>query len=291
VADSADGPPTSRVAGEPIAVPSLPNLRELGGWPTSDGIVRRGAVFRSVELGAVDPSDPTLASLGLEVVYDLRTDLERASRPDRRPPGVTEVVLDVLADASGAAPADLLAIFDDPDAANEALGDGRAVGLLEDAYREIVDLPSARRSYRELFEGLADPRRRPALFHCTTGKDRTGWASAALLTLLGVGRDDVEREYLLTNDQLLPALEPLLVSFANKGGDPDLLRPVLGVDRRYLDAAFDEVERTYGSMDGYFAQGLEVSPATVQQLRAQLVERSSTDPRSTTVEPEKELAT
>jgi Tyrosine phosphatase family len=69
------------------------------------------------------------------------------------------------------------------------------------------------------------------VFHCTTGKDRTGWAAAATLLLLGVSTDDVFADYLPTNDQLHPALQPLLGQFRSIGGDPDLLKPVVGVQK------------------------------------------------------------
>jgi len=51
------------------------------------------------------------------------------------------------------------------------------------------------------------------VFHCTAGKDRTGWAAASTLLLLGVSTGDVFADYLLTNDQLRPALQPLLDQF------------------------------------------------------------------------------
>jgi protein-tyrosine phosphatase len=60
-----------------------------------------------------------------------------------------------------------------------------AVQLFEHGYREMVSAPSALSGYRLVFPDLARSERRPALSHCTTGQDRTGWAAAVLLTLLG----------------------------------------------------------------------------------------------------------
>jgi protein-tyrosine phosphatase len=113
---------------------------------------------------------------------------------------------------------------------------------------------------------------RPALFHCTTGKDRTGWAAASLLSLLGVSEEEVMREYLLTNEQLVPRLQPVLDQFKAAGGDPELLMPVVGVRREYLDAAFDEMHTRFGSLEGYFADGLGIDAAAQQELKAIFVE-------------------
>ena len=78
-------------------------------------------------------------------------------------------------------------------------------------------------------------------------------------------------EYLLTNTELLPALQPWLDQFEAAGGDPALLVPVLGVQESYLAAALDEMRTTYGSVEAYVIQGLGLSPETVAALRERLV--------------------
>jgi len=83
------------------------------------------------------------------------------------------------------------------------------------------------------------------VFHCTTGKDGTGWAAASTLLVLGVSTDDVFADYLLTNDQLLPTLQPLLDQFRSIGGDPELLMPVVGVQKEYLQTVLDEMHKRY----------------------------------------------
>jgi protein-tyrosine phosphatase len=256
-------------AGARIPVASLPNLRDVGGWPTRDGrTVRRGLAYRSVALHHLTDGDAsTVEAIGLRTVYDLRTEAERTAEPDRVPDGVEHVVVVVLADSKDAAPAELLEVIFHPKRAGEALGDGKAEALFAGAYREIVSLPSALAGYRELFTGLGDPDRRPALYHCTTGKDRTGWATAALLTLLGVERELVTREYLLTNEQLVPALEPLLQRFAAAGGDRAVLLPILGVEASYLDASFEEMQDRFGTIEGYFAEGLGIDAGGQDALR------------------------
>jgi len=254
-------------------IATVPNLRDLGGWPTPDGHVQSGMLFRSAEFSDLRGDDAAaFARLGIRTVYDLRTQAERAKQPEQLPPGTEYVVLDILNDSSQAGAAQLLAVLGDPKAAEAMLGGGKALALFDESYREIVSLPSALAGYRQFFSAIAGEEHTPAVFHCTTGKDRTGWAAASTLLLLGVSTDDVFADYLLTNDQLLPALQPLLDQFRSIGGDPDLLKPVVGVQKEYLETALDEMQKRYKTIDGYFSQGLGLDAATIGKLRVRLTE-------------------
>lgn len=104
------------------------------------------------------------------------------------------------------------------------LGGDKAGKLFGSAYREIVSLPSALAAYWRMFTEILDDERRPALFHCTTGKDRTGRAAAATLTLLGVSEKDVLADFLITNRDLLPALKPYFDRFASADPGSRLVR-------------------------------------------------------------------
>ncbi len=258
--------------GTAIDIPGAANVRDLGGWATSAGkAVRRGEVYRSTELNGVTPPGlRRLSSLGVRTVFDLRTVAERDAQPDRLPDGATEIHLDVLADdpsnaAAGAA--ELPKLLGDPALLDKFLSGTSFTEMFSEAYRGVVSLPSALASYRRMFLSIADPAKRPALFHCTTGKDRTGWGAAALLTLLDVDHDDVMADYLLTNSEILPLTQPFYDAFAAAGGNPDVLRPALGVDASYLDIAFEEMTSRYGTIDRYFNEGLELDDATLDALR------------------------
>jgi protein-tyrosine phosphatase len=264
---------THATPGTAIAMGGIANLRDLGGWRTADGrVTRHGVVFRSAGLGWAEPPDLAgVSALGIRTVYDLRSVREREESPERLPDLATGVVVDVLGDQLQAVPAHMLDLLDDPPRATAALRDGVAEALLEQAYRDIVTLDSAHCAYRRLFSGLLDGDARAALIHCTTGKDRTGWAAAALLLMLGVPQDDVLAEYLLTNEQLLPALAPLFQRFADGGGDPAVLRPVLGVQASYLRTALDLVHAEHGGVAGYFEHALGLDAGWQQQARAELL--------------------
>jgi protein-tyrosine phosphatase len=233
-------------------MPGIPNLRDIGGHETADGRrVRTGLVFRSGQLDRSDGAD--LAGLGVRTVYDLRTERERAVAPDRVPEGVRVIVADVLGGAVDSAAATLTAYAADVQIAMRELGNGRGVDLLRDSYRQMVSLELA-----------MDASHRPMVFHCTAGKDRTGWASAVLLTLAGVPDDVVTRDYLSSNEFVLPAYQPLLDRLAARGGDPYVLLPLLRVDVSYLDAAWDEMRRRYGTVEAYVGKGLGIDPDAIR---------------------------
>lgn len=268
---------TQLVPGHDVGLATVANFRDLGGYHTrSGGRVRVGLVYRSTSLHRLDGADAqAFGQLGIRAVIDLRTDAERSAEPDRLPPGTAYIVADVLRDATSMSPAALMQLLQEPKAAEEALGDGRVAEIFGHKYREFVSLESARAGYRRLFTALTDDAHRPALFHCSTGKDRTGWAAAALLMLLGVADDIVMEDFLLSNAYLLPAFEPAFERFRALGGDPALLRPLIGVRPGYLAAALEEMCRRHGTIERYFAEGLRIDAETQDRLRAVFVEHAA----------------
>ena len=84
-----------------IPLPSAPNTRDLGGLPVDGGIVRARQIYRSTMLANLSDEDlPIFESLGVTIIYDMRTEGERISAPDRLPAGIEVTGLDVLADHS-----------------------------------------------------------------------------------------------------------------------------------------------------------------------------------------------
>jgi protein-tyrosine phosphatase len=260
-----------------IRIETVPNLRDLGGWQTREGgRVRSRLLYRSAGLDRLQGDDEgVFAGLGIRSIYDLRTEEERNGQPDRVPPGTGYVVCDVLKDSQDAAPAQLMKASSDPKLAEEMLGSGKAFLLFERGYRQTLSLPSALAAYRRLFSDLSRDEHRPALFHCTGGKDRTGWAAASILTLLGVPDEVVMHEYFITNDELLPALKPMFDNFESMGGDPELLMEVFGVRKEYLEAALDEMRLRYGTIEGYFTEGLGLDADVLQALTDAFIESDS----------------
>ena len=132
------GPPqleAGQSMGRALGIASVPNLRDVGGYRTDDdGIVARGLVYRSDTFHPMSDADVTrLKTLGLRNDFDLRTTAEVKAKPDRMPPGVQYHMLNVLADARSAAPAEIDALMHEPKKANVALGGGKIEKKFTDA--------------------------------------------------------------------------------------------------------------------------------------------------------------
>ncbi|WP_329618435.1 tyrosine-protein phosphatase [Streptomyces brevispora] len=251
---------------------SVLNLRDLGGIALAHGReVRPGLVLRSGQLSGLDPADDAeLAALGIRTVVDLRTADERGSAPDRLPPGARLFVADVLGDNPGVAPARLRALLADPVEAERLLGGGKAEEMFAETYRQMVLSPRAGAAYRAFVDTVADSTACPVLFHCTAGKDRTGWAAALLLLLLGASRDVVRAEYLAVNPVVRVAFRPYVQSFLDAGGDPEIASAIIEVRPRYLDTALDAMDERWGGLDGYVRDGLRIPVVVLRRLRAEL---------------------
>ncbi|WP_313806937.1 tyrosine-protein phosphatase [Sphingobium sp.] len=252
------------VADRGLHLPTAPNFRDIGGYRTTDGHwVKPGLIYRSDQLDRLDDRDlAIIGALKPSLIVDLRTASERAREPDRLPPHARPLVLDVAADGSGSLGGDMRK-------AQAAIAAGQGAEMLVAANRDFVSLPGARAAYGTLLRRLAEGQDGPLIYHCTAGKDRTGWATAVILTLLGVPRETVMADYLLSNAYLRAKNDATVKALAASGAaiDPAFLEPVLTVRPEYLQSAFDEVERHYGSFDAYLRDGLGMSPQDITQLR------------------------
>jgi protein-tyrosine phosphatase len=153
------------------------------------------------------------------------------------------------------------------------LGGGRAASFMVEMNRGFVADARQREAFGAALRLLCSPGRLPLLYHCTGGKDRTGWMTAIVLTALGVPRELVLRDYLLSNDFHRTGYQKLRLDLVKTGivADPELLRPVLELSATYLGAAFEEADRQYGSFGRFLAYGLEVSEAMLTGLRRALL--------------------
>jgi len=250
--------------------PAVTNLRDIGGRPTADGsTVATGIAYRSAELAdTAATTDDALARLGIRTVVDLRTADERAGRPDQLPAGATLLVLDALADLPGGPAAQIPLLLGGGD--TDALAQLDLAGQMVDVYRHLVVGESARTAYAAFVRTVLDPTRTPVLFHCTAGKDRTGWAATILLLAAGVDEAGALDEFLAVNPAVRETFAPLLQQLAAAGGDPELLRPMLEVRAEYLQTALDTMREQFGSFDGYLRDGLGLGDVEIEALRRTL---------------------
>jgi protein-tyrosine phosphatase len=247
------------------------NFRDLGGHTTRDGRrVRRGRLYRSGHLGHATERDvETLASLGLRRVFDFRTETDIAlDGRDRLPPGVDRVQLPMPDPAAGD---DIRSMIESsgPEALEDLFGSGRAEAMMERSAAGLVR--ERRRPYAGFLAALAEPESVPALFHCSAGKDRAGWAASVVLLALGVDEDEVVEQYLLSNRAAEEILDRTRGSSEREFWS-ELLRPVLEVRRSYVEASFEAVHIEWGGVEGYLREGLGIGDAQREQLRENLLE-------------------
>jgi protein-tyrosine phosphatase len=257
-----------------VALDGAVNVRDIGGYRSACGLeVLRGRLFRGDSLSQL--SDPDLArldGLGLRTVIDFRTPGEiLISGSDRLPYGVEFASLPV---AGG----DLGAVYEliaggDHERQRRELGDGRAASLMVEINRGFVADARQREAFGTGLRLVREQGRLPLLYHCSSGKDRAGWLTAIVLTALGVPRELVLRDYLLSNDFHRTGYQKLQMDLIKTGivADPDLLRPILEQSATYLGAAFEEADRRYGSFGQFLTRGLDVGDAMLGELRRGLL--------------------
>ena len=250
------------------------NVRDIGGYRTSYGLqVTRGRLFRGDALSQLTgPDTERLDRLGLRTVIDFRTPGEvLVAGADRLPFG-TEIVRLPVGGGDLGSICELIAGGDHERQWRE-LGDGRAASLMVAINRGFVADARQREAFGAALRLACSPRQLPLLYHCSGGKDRAGWMTAIVLTLLGVPREVVLRDYLLSNDFHRTDYQKLRYDLVKTGivADPELLRPIMEESPTYLGAAFEEAERRYASFGGFVAHELEVGDAMLGELRRALL--------------------
>ncbi|WP_244930539.1 tyrosine-protein phosphatase [Nocardioides sp. W7] len=246
---------------ELVRLASADNFRDVAGpgagYPTTRGsTVRRGVFFRANELRLTHEDAASIAALGVTGVLDLRSQHEIDAHPDIEIPGAAWTHVDVLG-----IPMDEISSLPDRTA---------AVAMMERVYRGFVEDPATRAALGRVLTLLADDG--VHLFHCSAGKDRTGWTAALLLHLAGVDDAVIEADYLLTNEYAEASRAAVLAQIVEHLG-PDkaeVYQPVLVADADYLRTSYASVERLYGDRGAYLRDGLGLGEGVLAALGRKL---------------------
>lgn len=252
-----------------IELSGIQNARELGGLITADGrAIRDGTLIRSAELAKATTEDlkKLNAEHRLDLVIDLRTDGETERRPDRRMEGIEYRPLPVITEK-------LIGLTHEDDAD----GDTGNVPYppMDRFYRLVAVNEECRDRLRDVLNVITghDYSKGSVLWHCTEGKDRCGMVTALVLTMLGVSREDIMEDYLLTNEVNVPKAEELYRYIMADSGDELLAESVKQAylaDRSYLEAAFAAMEEMCGSPYAYVTDRLGISEEQIERFRNQV---------------------
>lgn len=247
-----------------LALQGTPNFRDLGGYETHCGRnLKWGKLYRSSKLSSLTDNDIYYVNrLGLTVICDFRQVLEQELEPSR-------LGVDNLAAITSlpVAPGSLDNFLDKLHGGIVEVDD--SARLMRDINRELVvhQIPQ----YAEMFRLLLMDDQQ-VLIHCASGKDRTGFGAALILDVLGVSRDRIVDDYLLTN-KYLPLeseIERLSGEFTDSGGralSGDVLRPLLEVRPEYLYACFEEIAKRYQSDEHFFETALQLDAQKIARLK------------------------
>lgn len=248
----------------------IANFRDLGGHTTHDGRrVASGRLLRSGHLGRASDADlEALAPYDLKCIFDFRTASDIAQEGADRLPGEAEGLLLPMPDPAKGA--DIRSMMEDsnPDTLHELFGDGKAEAMMSASAAGLVR--ERREPYSIFLKTLARAEKVPALFHCSAGKDRAGWAGSVALLTVGVPEEQVIEQYLLSNR----AAEQIIAQASSAGNEfwHPALEPLVGVREEYIQASFDAVQKDWGDFDGYLSQGLGITDAEREAIRANLLE-------------------
>lgn len=255
------------------------NFRDCGGYDTDDGhYVKWGLLYRSDHLARLSEDDlHYLRSLKLKSNIDYRTMDESAKQPNCEIEGLTtyrftpnassaELAAKAANDADKIGHLLELAKSDN----SELVIDGSGL-IMQEQFRDFIRQQASLDAYRDVLNLIAQPECLPVNQHCRGGKDRTGFGAAIILTLLGVRKELVYRDFMMTGELRQNRNHRRMEQYRQETDNPqvlDFLSSVMETRESYLDAAFDEINQRYGSFNNYLTQGLGISTETIDKIKS-----------------------
>ncbi|TAJ68978.1 MAG: tyrosine-protein phosphatase [Phenylobacterium sp.] len=246
---------------------AIENFRDFGDYAAGQKRLKRGLLYRSAgQSKATDADLEKLAGLGLSVIVDLRRANEREKEPSRRWNGFSA---EVIQNDIGQDTADEWSTF----IQSSDLTPASFHAYMMDYYRHAPFQQRHIDLYARYFRALAGTEG-PILVHCAAGKDRTGIICALTHHVAGVHDDDIQADYLLTNDparmeKRLPMIREVVREATGRIASDEALMTAMRVEAEYLAEAFRVMREAHGSLDGYLGEALGLDAA----LRAAIHDR------------------
>ena len=264
-------PADQRPAHRLLNFEGISNFRDLGGYTTLDNRhVKWGRLYRSGTFAEASRADLAgLSALQLETLIDFRSSLEKTEKPNQLPdpPGFTVVDIPVLDDGNKALIGEIMDRVESGDF--DGFDPNRAM-LTANRQFAAEFTPQ----FNEFIHTVLEAEGAPVLWHCSAGKDRTGFASAILLRILGVPQETIVQDYMASRAPALEARSSQLRMLELFKGEEaaQKLAILMGVDEAWLQAGFAQIDTTWGSFDNYVENGLQLNADDVRRLRHNLLE-------------------
>lgn len=238
-------------------IPGIQNFRDIGGYALpKKKETRWGMLYRSGEIGDIPYSAyGKLQNMGIKTVVDLRSTAEVAEggSPDEHALNIIHIPINIPNTN------DVLKELRDGRIRNDSI-----YRLMLRMNRDLVTNYNAQ--YRKVFDVLLEEDNYPLVIHCTTGKGRTAIASALVLYALGVTEDIIMSDYRNSNDYFdIPGVS----SFAYRlpSNAQEAITTLFSAREGFLNAAKQQIDRNYGSMDAYLHKGIGLTDDEIKQLK------------------------
>ena len=258
----------------------IDNARELGGYKTRDGRqIKHGLLLRTAKLSNATAGDieKLVNEYRLGTIIDFRMGAEAAAEPDPEIEGVERYNISIMNEMELRKQREMMDI-DPGDLMKDPIkGFKTALELKivsDEMYINFLDNEAGKKGFSEFFRLLLNEAPdRAVLWHCTSGKDRTGLAAVLLMTALGVDRETCMADFLLTNefnkDKI--AQTRVFLDIALKPEDKHLLNDMLvvldGVNESFMEKAIDFMDSKYGSVMGYINNELHITDSEIAKLK------------------------
>lgn len=246
-----------RTASRNINIPGIQNFRDLGGYPSypAKKVMRWGMLYRSAEIDSLGwCSRKELKNIGIKTIIDLRSSAEA----HRQNPLQKEFKVIHIPIATGDMEDILKGIQE------QKIKSDTVYRMVEQMNRDLID--NYTREYRKVFDVLLDKNNYPAVIHCSSGKGRTGVVSALVLAALGVNEDVIMEDYRLSNHYFnIPAASQY--AYRLPARSQEAITTLFSAREDFLNAAKDEAQRRYGSVDEYLKKGIGLSREEMKKLQ------------------------
>ncbi len=277
---------TSGLRQQFIPVNGIINARDLGGYIMQDGRrLRDGMLIRSAHLADASDEDlQYLSSIPISKVIDFRKDIEMNGKTDRMVPGAEYIRLEI--DASGKivsqATEDEKRLFtgnkqfDVKKFMVMAAFNPMAQRIAQQMYPNLTNDPECRKQFKQFFRLILDTANGAILYHCTQGKDRTGFASALILAALGADRDTIVADFDATNRVYEEDVRQCCQNVLLMGGKENEIATVksfLGANTDNFIKALDSINREFGSMEAYLKGPIGLTDQDILSLRERYLEK------------------